>query len=72
MAGTEGSAAGFTALFVRRPILALVLNSLIVIAGLAAVLDRSSSQARAPATTFVTSSSYLPPMMYCSTRRCAS
>jgi HAE1 family hydrophobic/amphiphilic exporter-1 len=38
MAGPEGgSAAGFTALFVRRPILALVLNSLIVIAGLAAV-----------------------------------
>jgi hydrophobic/amphiphilic exporter-1 (mainly G- bacteria), HAE1 family len=32
-----GSAAGFTALFVRRPIMALVLNSLIVIAGLAAI-----------------------------------
>ena len=32
-----GSAGGFTALFVRRPILAVVLNSLIVIAGLAAL-----------------------------------
>ena len=32
------TAAGFTALFVRRPIMGLVLNSLIVIAGLAAVL----------------------------------
>ena len=32
-----GSASGFTALFVRRPILAVVANLLIVIAGLAAV-----------------------------------
>ncbi|MFO1141348.1 MAG: efflux RND transporter permease subunit [Amaricoccus sp.] len=37
-ADVGGSAGGFTALFVRRPILALVLNSLIVIAGLAAIL----------------------------------
>jgi HAE1 family hydrophobic/amphiphilic exporter-1 len=37
-ADTGGTAAGFTALFVRRPILAVVLNSLIVIAGLAALL----------------------------------
>jgi hydrophobic/amphiphilic exporter-1 (mainly G- bacteria), HAE1 family len=35
-ADVGGSATGFTALFVRRPILAVVLNSLIVIAGLAA------------------------------------
>ncbi len=33
-----GTGGGFTALFVRRPILAIVLNSLIVIAGLAAAL----------------------------------
>ena len=32
-----GASGGFTALFVRRPILAVVLNSLIVIAGLAAL-----------------------------------
>ena len=32
-----GTSGGFTALFVRRPILAVVLNSLIVIAGLAAI-----------------------------------
>ena len=37
-ADTGGTAGGFTALFVRRPILAVVLNSLIVIAGLAALL----------------------------------
>ena len=36
-ADTGGSATGFTALFVRRPILAVVVNSLIVIAGLAAI-----------------------------------
>jgi hydrophobic/amphiphilic exporter-1 (mainly G- bacteria), HAE1 family len=36
-ADTGGTAAGFTALFVRRPILAVVLNSLIVTAGLAAL-----------------------------------
>lgn len=32
----DGGKAGFTALFIRRPILALVLNTLIIIAGLAA------------------------------------
>jgi HAE1 family hydrophobic/amphiphilic exporter-1 len=37
-ADVGGTASGFTALFVRRPILAIVFNSLIVIAGLAAVL----------------------------------
>ena len=37
-ADTGGSAGGFTALFVRRPILAVVMNSLIVTAGLAALL----------------------------------
>ena len=37
-ADVGGTAGGFTALFVRRPILAIVLNSLIVIAGLAAIL----------------------------------
>ena len=36
-ADSGGTAGGFTALFVRRPILAVVLNSLIVIAGLAAL-----------------------------------
>ena len=36
-ADSGGSGGGFTALFVRRPILAVVLNSLIVIAGLAAL-----------------------------------
>jgi HAE1 family hydrophobic/amphiphilic exporter-1 len=36
-ADTGGTGRGFTALFVRRPILAVVLNSLIVIAGLAAL-----------------------------------
>ncbi len=36
-ADTGGSGTGFTALFVRRPILAVVLNSLIVTAGLAAL-----------------------------------
>ena len=36
-ADSGGTGAGFTALFVRRPILAVVLNSLIVIAGLAAL-----------------------------------
>ncbi len=36
-ADVGGNASGFTALFVRRPILAVVLNSLIVIAGLAAI-----------------------------------
>lgn len=34
--GDGGGAAGFTALFVRRPVLALVFNALIVVAGLAA------------------------------------
>ena len=33
---TSGSQADFTALFIRRPVLALVLNALIVVAGLAA------------------------------------
>lgn len=37
-ADVSGSGKGFTALFVRRPILAIVMNSLIVIAGLAAGL----------------------------------
>lgn len=37
-ADVSGTGKGFTALFVRRPILAIVLNSLIVIAGLAAGL----------------------------------
>ncbi len=36
-ADSGGKTSGFTALFVRRPILAVVVNSLIVIAGLAAV-----------------------------------
>lgn len=36
-ADTTAVTSGFTALFVRRPILALVLNALIVIAGLAAI-----------------------------------
>lgn len=36
-ADSTSASAGFTALFVRRPILAIVLNSLIVIAGLAAL-----------------------------------
>ncbi|MCP8893762.1 efflux RND transporter permease subunit [Shinella daejeonensis] len=34
--GTQGGQAGFTALFVRRPILALVVNTLVIVAGLAA------------------------------------
>src|SRR5690349_14119096 len=33
---SQGGQAGFTALFVRRPIFALVVNTLIVVAGLAA------------------------------------
>jgi len=37
-ADTGGSPEGFTALFVRRPILAIVLNGLIVVAGLGAML----------------------------------
>jgi hydrophobic/amphiphilic exporter-1 (mainly G- bacteria), HAE1 family len=37
-ADTGGDAGGFTALFVRRPVLALVLNGMIVIAGLGALL----------------------------------
>ena len=37
-ADVSGSGKGFAALFVRRPILAIVVNSLIVIAGLAAGL----------------------------------
>ncbi|OJU70014.1 MAG: multidrug transporter AcrB [Rhizobiales bacterium 63-7] len=35
-ASTEGKSGGFTALFIRRPILALVFNTLMVVAGLAA------------------------------------
>ena len=34
--GDGGGAAGFTAIFVRRPVLALVFNALMVVAGLAA------------------------------------
>ena len=37
-ADTGGGPEGFTALFVRRPILAIVLNGLIVVAGLGAML----------------------------------
>ncbi|KQY27264.1 efflux RND transporter permease subunit [Rhizobium sp. Root482] len=37
MQGESGGKAGFTALFVRRPILALVVNTLIIVAGLAAL-----------------------------------
>ncbi len=34
---STGGTAGFTALFVRRPIFALVVNTLIIVAGLAAL-----------------------------------
>jgi HAE1 family hydrophobic/amphiphilic exporter-1 len=36
-AADKGAASGFTALFVRRPVLAIVVNLLIMVAGLAAL-----------------------------------
>ena len=56
-ADTGGTGRGFTALFVRRPILAVVLNSLIVIAGLAASGSPSSATAWQPDTASSTTTS---------------